>query len=57
MFFFGAQTENLETSIRTLILTARRSTLVVRIYRREILTSKVDPRTVGVNLFIMVVDP
>ena len=25
--------------------------------RRQILTSKIDPRTVGVKIFIMVVDP
>ena len=37
-------------------LTTRGPTLVVRIWRREILTSKVDPRTVRVNISIMAVD-
>ena len=40
-------------------LTSRVSTLDVRICRRQILTSKVDPRTVrvGLQILIMAVDP
>ena len=39
----------------TLALTARGSTLDV--CRRQILTIKIDPRTVRVKIFIMAVDP
>ena len=38
-------------------LTVRGSTLVVRICRHQILTTEVDPRTGGVEIFIMAVDP
>ena len=40
-----------------LTLTVRGSTLVVRTCSRQILTSKVDYRTVRVNMVIMAVDP
>ena len=39
-----------------LALTARGATLVV-ICRRHILTTKVDPRTVRVQIFVMALDP
>ena len=38
-----------------LTLSARGSTLEV--YRRQILTSKIDPRTVRVKIFIIAIDP
>ena len=38
-----------------LTLTVRGSTLVVRIC--QILTTKVDPRTVRLNIFLMAADP
>ena len=39
------------TITKNVILTVRRSTLGVRsdVYRRQILTTKVDPRTIRVN--------
>ena len=45
--------------ISCVTLTARVSTLVDRIwrYRRQILSTKIDPRAVRVNIFLVAVDP
>ena len=37
--------------------TARGSTLVADVCRRQILTTKVNPRTVGINIFLMAGNP
>ena len=42
---------------KSLTLTVRGSTLVVKICRRQILTSKVYHRTVRIKIFLVVVDP